>query len=125
MAGWTNDELSTIGAAEELQIAPARRNGTLRTPVTIWVVRVGDDVYVRSWRGPDGGWFRGAQQTHEGHIHAGGADKDVTYVEETDPVINDRIDGAYRTKYRRYADSYVPPMIAPEARATTLKLVPR
>ena len=41
----------------------------------------------------------------------------------TDAGINDALDAAYRTKYRRYA-SYVPPMISPEARATTLKLVP-
>ena len=61
---------------------------------------------------------------HEGRIWAGGVDKDVTFV-DADPDINDAIDAAYRTKYRRYADSYVPPMISPAARATTLKLVPR
>ena len=65
---------------------------------------------------------RAAQQRHEGHIQAGGFEKDVS-VEETDPDINDQIDAAYRTKYRRSA-SYVPPMISPEARATTLRLVP-
>jgi hypothetical protein len=45
-------------------------------------------------------------------------------VEEIDAGINDEIDDVYRTKYRRYA-SYVPPMVSPEARASTLKLVPR
>jgi hypothetical protein len=123
MTAWTSDELSKIGAAEELQIAPRRRDGTLRKPVTIWVVRVGDDLYVRSWRGPAGRWFRGAQQTHEGHIRAGGVDKDVTFM-DVDDSINDAIDAAYRAKYRRYA-SYVPPMVSPDARATTLKLVPQ
>ncbi|MBW7883328.1 MAG: DUF2255 family protein [Caldilineaceae bacterium] len=124
MATWTSDELNKIGTADELEIAPLRRDGTLRSPVTIWVVRVGDDLYIRSYRGRGGAWFRAAQVRHEGRIQAGGVDKDVTFVEETDPGINDQIDGAYRTKYRRSA-SYVPPMIAPEARATTLKLVPR
>jgi hypothetical protein len=124
MTTWTSDELDKIGAAEELQIAPLRRDGTLRTPVTIWVVRVGDDLYVRSWRGRTGAWFRGAQERHEGRIWAGGVEKDVTFV-DADPDINDAIDAAYRTKYHRYADSYVQPMISPEARATTLKLVPR
>jgi hypothetical protein len=124
MTTWTSDELDRIGAAEEVQIAPLRRDGTLRTPVTVWVVRVGDDLYVRSWRGHGGAWFRAAQASHAGRIRAGGIEKDVAFVEETDPSVNDRIDAAYREKYRRYA-SYVPPMIAPEARATTLKLVPR
>ena len=96
-----------------------------RNPVTIWVVRLGDDLYVRSYRGTGGSWFRGTQVLHEGRIRAAGVEKDVTFVEETDPGTNDRIDAAYRTKYRRYAAQYVGPMVAPEARATTLKLAPR
>ncbi len=123
MTTWTSDELTTIGAAEELRIASLRRDGTLRKLVTIWVVRVGDDLYVRSVNGRTAAWYRGTQVRHEGHIRAGGVEKDVTFVEETDPGINDQIDAAYRAKYRRYA-SYVPPMISPEARATTLKVVP-
>ncbi len=123
MTAWTNDELTRIGEAQELQIAPARRDGSLRNPVTIWVVRVGDDLYVRSWRGRGGAWYRAAQASHEGRIGAGGVEKDVTFVEETDPGINDEIDAAYRTKYRR-SSSYVPPMLSPEARETTLRLVP-
>jgi hypothetical protein len=55
MSQWTSDKLEKIGAAEELRIAPRRRDGSLRTPVTVWVVRVGDDLYVRSWRGSAGG----------------------------------------------------------------------
>ena len=123
MTTWTNDELTRIGGAEELQIAALRHDGTLRNPVTIWVVRHGDDLYVRSWRGRDGSWFRAAQARREGHISAGGVEKYVTFVEEIDPGINDQIDDVYRTKYRRYA-SYVRPMVSSEARATTLKLVP-
>src|SRR5436190_3149380 len=124
MTAWTSDELTKIGAAEELKIAPVRRDGTLRNPVTIWVVRHGDDLYVRSWRGRSGAWYRAVQVRREGHISAGGVEKYVTFVEEIDPGINDQIDDVYRTKYRRYA-SYVRPMISSEARATTLKLVPR
>ncbi len=124
MITWTSDELTRIGDAEELEIAALRRDGTLRQPVIVWVVRVGDDLYVRSWRGRSGAWFRAAQASHEGRIWADGVEKDVTFVEETDPRINDQIDAAYRAKYHRSA-SYVPPMISPDARATTLKLVPR
>ncbi len=125
MTTWTSDELTKIGTADELEIAPLRRDGTLRTPVTIWVVRLGDDLYVRSWRGRSGAWFRAAQVRHEGRIWAGGVEKDVTFVEETDPGINDQIDAVYRTKYRRHGARYDDPMVAPEARAATIKLVPR
>jgi hypothetical protein len=125
MTAWTSDELARIEAAPELLMAPLRRDGTLRRPVTIWVVRNGHDLYVRSYRGHGGSWFRAAEARHESHIRAGGVDKDVALLEEADPGINDRIDAAYRATYRRYGGTYVEPMVAAAARATTLKLVPR
>jgi hypothetical protein len=124
MTTWTSDELNKIGTAEELKIASLRRDDTLRKPVTIWVVRLGDDLYVRSYKGRTSAWFRGAQERHEGHIRAGGIDKDVTFVEEGDPGLNDQVDAAYRTKYSRYPQ-YVAQMVTTEVRATTIKLVPR
>jgi hypothetical protein len=124
MTTWTKEELDKIGGAEELQIASLRREGTLRKPVTIWVVRVGNELYVRSVNGRTSGWFRGTQVLHEGRIRAGGVDKDVTFVEEADAAINEQIDAAYRQKYRRYAGSIVNSTLTPEARAATLKLVP-
>jgi len=120
---WTSEELEKIAAAEELQLASTRRDGTLRKPVTIWVVRHGDDLYVRSVNGRTSSWFRGAQVRHEGHIEAGGVDKDVLLVETDD--MNDEIDAAYRSKYRHYAESIVGSVVSPEARTATLKLVPR
>jgi hypothetical protein len=124
MTTWTSDELNKIETAEELEIASRRGDGTLRKPVTIWVVRVGDDLYVRSYKGRTSAWFRAAEVRHEGHIRAGGVEKDVTFVEEADPDLNDQIDAAYRTKYSRYPQ-YVAPMVTAEVRATTIKLVPR
>jgi len=125
MTAWTSDELNKIGRAEELEIASLRRDGTLRKQVTIWVVRCGDNLYVRSYRGSGGSWFRAAQVRHEGRIRAGGVEKDVTFVDESDPGTNDQIDAVYRTKYGRYSAQYVDPIVAPEARAATIKLVPR
>ncbi len=124
MTTWTSEELSKVGIVEELEIASLRRDGTLRKPVTIWVVRHGDELYVRSAYGHTSSWFRGTQDRHEGHIRAGGIDKDVFFVEADDDV-SDEIDSAYRTKYRRYSARFVTPMVSPEARAATIKLVPR
>ena len=124
MTTWTSDELNKIGTAEELEIASLRGDGTLRKPVTIWVVRLGDDLYVRSAYGRNSAWFRGTQVRHEGHIRAGGVEKDVTFVAEADPDLNAKIDAAYRTKYQRYPQ-YVAPMVTAEARSTTIKLAPR
>ena len=123
MTTWTNDELTKIGTADELQIASLRRDGTLRKPVIIWVVRVGADLYVRSVNGRTSAWFRGVLARHAGRIWAGGVEKDVTFVEENDPGINDQIDAAYLAKYRRYPQ-YVAPMVVPTSQAATIKLVP-
>jgi len=124
MTAWTTDELDKIDAADELEIASLRPDGTLRAPTTIWVARLGDDLYVRSVNGHTSGWFRGTQVRHEGRIRAGGVEKDVTFV-GVDGDVADRIDDAYRTKYRRYAASIVDSILTAEARSATLKLVPR
>jgi len=124
MTTWTSDELHTIGRAEELEIAPFKRDGTPRPPVTVWVVRYGNHLYVRSVNGRTGAWFRGVQVRREGRIQAGSAGKDVSFVEESDPGINAQIDAAYRAKYHRYAASIVDSIVTPKARSATLRLVP-
>lgn len=124
MTTWTSDELAKIGAADELQLAACRRDGTRRNPKTIWIVRHGDDLYVRSAYGRRSAWFRGAQARPEGRIHAGGVTKDVAF-EEVDHSLDAAIDAAYRMKYRRYGARYVDQMVAHEARAATIKLMPR
>ena len=124
MTHWKGDQLDKVGRAEEVQIASIRRDGTLRKPVTIWVVPHGDDLYVRSVGGRNGQWFRGALEAHEGRIRAGAVQQDVTFV-EPDDELNDEIDAAYRAKYRRYAGNILNSVLTPQARAGTLKLVPR
>ena len=124
MTTWTPDELTAIADADELQIAPRRDDGQLSKPVTIWVVRDGDDLYVRSYRGAGAAWFRGTLARREGRIRVGALEKDVTFVDADDSV-NDQLDAAYRSKYRRYAKSIVDSINSPEARSATLKLLPR
>src|SRR6266568_1373672 len=87
MTSWTRNDLGRIGAADELQLASFKEDGTLRKSVTVW--------------------------------------KDVTFVDVSDDeALNNKIDAAYQSKYQRYSATYVDPMIVPQARATTLKLVP-
>lgn len=124
MTPWTESELKRIETADELDLSSMRRDGTLRNPVTMWVVRIGDDLYVRSVKGRTGPWFRGALTRHEGHIRSGGVEKTVAFVEETDAGLHERMDAAYLEKYQHYPKEYVEACITPKARAATLKLVP-
>jgi hypothetical protein len=124
MAIWNPSDMTSIGAADELAIATVRADGTLGPYTTIWVVCVSDDIYVRSYRGRTGAWFRRAEQTRQGRIRTRGIERDVTFepVSDAEQVA---IDHAYRHKYARYADTYAESMVSPAAKAATLRLTPR
>ncbi|MFD7408516.1 DUF2255 family protein [Streptomyces sp. NPDC059866] len=122
---WTDDELDRVGHAEELQIASLRRDGGLSSRRTIWVVRLGDDIYVRSVNGPGSDWYRGTRVRQEGRIQAGGVTKAVTFVDAADDEVNDAVDAAYRAKYGHYAAYIIQAITSPEASSTTIRLVPR
>ena len=127
MAPWTEAELARIGDAEELNLSSERSDGSLRKPVTMWVVRVGDDLYVRAYKGTQGPWYRGTRDKFEGHIAAGGLDKDVTFFDlpaGADPDTNDKIDAVYKVKYKRYPGS-LEPMLTEQAREATIRLLAR
>jgi hypothetical protein len=124
MSAWTNDELQRIADAEELEIAPVRRNGELRRATPIWVVRAGDELFVRAAYGANQGWHGVARRSHRARIAAGDIERDVT-VEDADRAVFDAVDVAYRDKYgRRYAQ-IVDSITDGEHRATTLRLLPQ
>jgi hypothetical protein len=124
MAAWTEDDLNRFGPAEEIEIAAIRQDGTVRPPRIIWVVRAGDELYVRAVYGPASGWHRVARTSGHARISARGLEKDVN-IEDADERALDQIDAAYHEKYgRRYA-SIVDSINDKEHRATTLRLLPR
>jgi hypothetical protein len=123
MTGWRREELDRIDAADELEIASLGRDGALRQTTTIWVVRLDDDLFVRSVNGRTGAWFRGTQGHREGRIRAGGVTKDVTFA-GAEGDLDDRIDEAYGSKYRRYAPGIVGSVLTPQARSATIRLIP-
>jgi len=124
MTQWTSDQLNRLGKAEEVQIASVRPDGTLGKPVTVWAVRHGDDLYVRSVRGSRAHWFRGTRESHKGRIRAGVVRQDVAFV-DVGHDLDDEVDAAYRSKYHRYAGNILNSVLTPQARSTTMKLVPR
>ena len=124
MTDWTTDQLRRIGTAEELQIASTRPDGSMRPYVTIWVVREGDDIYVRSANGATNPWFRRAQASGTGRVRAGGLEADVTFA-TADASDKSAIDAAYHAKYDRYGPKIVGSVVGADAAQTTIKLLPR
>lgn len=83
---------------------------------------VDDSLYVRAYNGQSSRWYQAAMRQKAGKITAAGLTKEVSF----EPVIgslNDRIDDAYRAKYR--SSPYLKPMIGTSASSATVKVMPR
>jgi len=126
-ASWTGEELRRVGNAAELQIASRRCDGSLRPYVTIWTVRAGDHLYVRSAYGTGNPWFRRATASGTGRIRADGIERDVTFTpaSELDAATQAAVDAAYHAKYDRYGPQIVGTVTGAHAAPVTLRLVPQ
>src|SRR6266567_4124658 len=123
MSTWPKDELRKIAEADDLHISPFREDGrTYGTPTWIWSVVVGDALYVRAYHGQNSRWYQAAMQQKAGRITSAGITKEVTF-EPVDGAINDRIDDAYRAKYK--GSTYLNPMVSARARSGTVKVMLR
>lgn len=121
---WTDNQLTKIGDADELEVSSVRNDGSLRPYVTIWVVRLGDDLYIRSAYGSDNGWYRRARASRSGRVRAGGVTHDVTF-EDADPALREPIDEAYHTKYDKYGQAIVGTVVGEKLAGVTFRLSPR
>ena len=110
MTAWTPDDLAAFGGSDEVRITSLRPDGTARKPVPIWIVRLGDQLYVRSAYGPENGWYRRARASRAGRIHAS---------------VAAALHAAYHAKYDRYGERIVGTVVSPEAAAATLRVLPR
>jgi hypothetical protein len=120
---WTAQQLAAVGDAEELEVSSRRGDGTLRPFVTIWAVRSGDEIYIRSAHGPGNGWFRRALASAVGRIKAGGVETDVAFERVSDG--HEAIDEVYRAKYATFPADIVDPVADPESHEATLRVIPR
>ncbi|MGC2613557.1 MAG: DUF2255 family protein [Terracidiphilus sp.] len=123
MSAWSQDELHKIADSDDLHISPFREDGVAYgTPTWIWSVAVDGALYVRGYNGQKSRWYKAAVRQKAGRIIAAGITKEVTF-EKTEGPINDRIDNAYRAKYKR--SPYLAPMISEQARSATVRITPR
>jgi hypothetical protein len=123
MTAWDNAELGKIADSGDLYVSPFREDGsTYGTPAWIWSVAVRDDLYVRAYNGRNSRWDQAAVRQKAGRITAAGMTKEVTFEPVAGPI-SDRMDAAYRAKYA--GSPSLEPMIAPRARAATVKIAPR
>jgi hypothetical protein len=123
MRTWSKDELQQIASNDDLHISPFREDGvTYGTPTWIWSVAAGEELFVRAYNGQKSRWYQAAIRQKAGRIIAAGLTREVAFA-PVNVASNDRIDDAYREKYK--GSPYLSSMIGDRARAATLKVVPR
>jgi hypothetical protein len=122
MDAMAGNALQHLADVEEIRIGfqrPDRSTGS--TPV--WVVRAGDDLFVRSMYGPRGGWYRRLRANPDGQVQ----DQGHTHLVRAEPVTDAGTVGEVTHAYAaKYADSpYVQSLLSEEAAGATLRLEPR
>ena len=123
MSTWSKDELRRIAESDDLHISPFCEDGnTYGTPTWIWSVVVDNALYVRAYNGQNSRWYQAALRQKAGRITAAGMTKEVSF-EPVEGPINDRVDDAYRAKYK--GNPYLKPMIHTRARSATVRVMLR
>ena len=118
---WDPGTAAQLATAQEIEvIVPAPGLGPVRAP--IWIVAVDGELYVRSWKGDAGQWYRRARRHRTGSIATAGHEHPVSFVPVGAAELDARIDQAYLDKYG--ASSYANAMTRPPAAGTTLRLDP-
>lgn len=127
MGEWNEKELEKIAKADDFYISPFREDGTTYgTPTWIWSVVVDQGVYVRAYNGQNSSWYQAAIREKAGKITVAGFQKDVTFEPIDDPTykdLNDRIDEAYRSKYKK--SPYLRLQLNDRVRSATIKVSPK
>jgi hypothetical protein len=112
-----------LDAAPEIDIETRAGDDAPVHCTTIWVVVDGEDVFVRSYRGESGRWYREISGHPDAVVHIDGESQPVRAIPASDPESAGRASDAYRNKY---ADSsVVDSMLTDEVTPTTLRLEPR
>jgi hypothetical protein len=124
---WVPEDLELFGGAGEVEVTSVRRDGSLSRARTVWIVRVGDQLYLRSVNGPDAAWYRFTRTLHQGRIQARGVARDVTWIDVNateQPDVAPAVDAEYARKYQGSTAAIVR-INSPLARTTTMRVEPR
>jgi hypothetical protein len=108
----------------EIEIETSRDAGAPVHRTLIWIVVDGDDVYVRSVRGPSGRWYRELRANPRGAVHAAGRRVAVEAESISDAATIAHVSDLLRAKYQARAPGPTDRMVREEVLPTTLRLSP-
>jgi hypothetical protein len=116
-----DSDLAAMAAAEEVDIETRSAAGETHRTI-IWIVEQDGTVYIRSYRGPRGRWYREAVADPDVAIHVDGRRVAARAVPATDPASVEACSEGLRAKYPR--SQSLRAMLVDDVLPTTLKLVP-
>lgn len=119
----TNFDTDTLRALREVLEFVIRTEKHPGSAVVIWVVVADDEVFVRSWRGTRGRWYRDLAAGGSATLEFGGGRLAVQAMPVSDAAAIARASREFSSKYRR--SSHAREMVRSEILPTTLQLEPR
>ena len=120
-----DDTLALLDGVREVEIETTALNGGGTHCTVIWIVVDGGEVFVRSFRGTAGRWYREIRGEPGATLHVGGRAISVLAVPATDPVSIERTSETLRDKYGPRSRASTAAMLLPHTLETTLRLEPR
>lgn len=120
---WTTQELEMLSQSEEIRITSFKRDGSQRNWTPIWIVRLGDALFVRSGGGVNGGWYRHATDQRGARIRGGGVDAEVNLRRVVDDQVNEDVNASYRSKYGNQPEFLLRLLITSPATESTVEVI--
>jgi hypothetical protein len=120
MAKFDADTLRELRDVRELRIRTGKHP---KTAVVIWIVVADDEVFVRSWLGARGRWYRDLAAGGPATFEFAGRRLEVQAFPAGDAASVARASAEFLRKYQ--PSSHAQEMVRPETLPTTLRLEPR
>jgi hypothetical protein len=119
----TNFDADTLRELRDVQEVAIRTEKHPKSAVVIWVVVADDEVFVRSWRGAKGRWYRDPAAGVPATLEFAGRRLAVRALPASDQAAVARASREFLRKYQR--STHAQEMVRSETLPTTLRLEPR
>jgi hypothetical protein len=119
----SNFDDDTLRALRDVQEPKIRTDKHPRSAVVIWVMVDDGDVFVRSWMGAGGRWYKDLAAGGRATLEFSGRQVPVQAFPASDDASVERASREILRKYRH--SSHAQEMVRSEILATTLRLEPR
>jgi hypothetical protein len=119
----TSFDADILRELRDLREVAIRTEKHPKSAVVIWVVVADDEVFVRSWRGTKGRWYRDLAAGGPATLEFAGGRLAVQAIPASDPAAVARASRAFLRKYQ--PSPHAQEMVRFEILPTTLRLEPR